>query len=148
MLRQTRDAEVPRIIAAHPELDPRGLGYAAIVTSEMFGIASSLDRPTQHLLEEQRLFASKKRLTAQERARLGRINSELKRLGFRFFHPDDEYSRYLSLRSEALIERFGTDRTSVLAQKTVDLSRQDRQALAKRLIEEMMEDSSERGEAK
>ena len=143
-----RHPELTRIVASHPELDPRGLGYAAIITSEMFGIASSLDRPTQRLLEEQRSFATKKHLTKSEQKRLDHINTELERMGFRFFHPDDEYSRYLSLRNEALIEKFGTDRPPVLAQKTIDLSLCDRETLARKLIEVLMEDSSERDRAK
>jgi hypothetical protein len=72
-------------------MDPRGLGYAAIVASDMFGIASSLDAPTQLLLEQQRAFGAKESLTRDEQTKLDAINLQLDRLGFRFFHPDDEY---------------------------------------------------------
>ena len=66
ILRLSQEEAVHRIVACHPEMDPRGLGYAAIVTSDMFGIASSLDRPTQMLLELQRTFAAKETLTREE----------------------------------------------------------------------------------
>ena len=147
IFRSSENSESPRIVAAHPELDPRGLGYAAIVVSDMFGIASSLDRPTQTLLEEQRSYASKTRLSTDEQARLDDVNAELERLGFRFFHPDDEYSRYLRLRNDALMARFGTNRPRDLARKTVDLDRTEREALAKRLIEELVENPLEEDES-
>lgn len=60
------------------------MGYAAIVTSEMFGIASTLDRPTQHDLEMQRLLSMKKELSFDEKTELDKINKRLDRLGFRF----------------------------------------------------------------
>ncbi|MEE4220978.1 AAA family ATPase [Pseudomonas viridiflava] len=127
-----------QIVARYPEMAPRGMGYAAIVTSDMFGIASSLDQPTQELLEAQRAFASKERLTPDEQRELDSINSQLDRLGFRFFHPDDEYSRYLRLRHELLATHFETDLPRELARKVVQMSRNDREALARRLIQELV----------
>lgn len=128
------------IIAIHPEMDPKGMGYAAIVTSDMFGIASSLDRPTQLLLEEQRIYASKEHLTSGEQQKLDVVNLKLDNLGFRFFHPDDEYSRYLRLRNEMLSKMFESSSPDYLAQKTLELSRDEREALAKRLIDIIVND--------
>lgn len=134
-LQQSQDRR--RIVACHPELDPRGMGYAAIVTSDMFGIASTLDRSTQVLLEKQRALASKERLSAKELAELDRLNLELNRLGFRFFHPDDEFSRYLRLRNAALQEMFDEADHRLLAKHAVALSRDAREQLAKRLVEQL-----------
>ena len=128
-----------RIVAIHPESDPRGLGFASIVTSDMFGISSTLDKPTQLLLEQQRAFAAKERLTRSEQESLDAVNQELEQLGFRFFHPDDEYSRYLRVRNEALQERFGTDHAEALASGAVSLEREERELLAKRLVAELLE---------
>jgi ABC-type transport system involved in cytochrome c biogenesis ATPase subunit len=127
-----------QILACYPELAPRGMGYAAIVTSDMFGITSSLDQPTQELLETQRVFASKEKLSPGEQRDLDGINAQLDRLGFRFFHPDDEYSRYLRLRNELLVERFKTERPSELAKNVVQMSRTEREDLARRLIAELL----------
>ena len=138
VLRLLKDSVSSRIVAFHPEIAPKGLGYAAIVTSDMFGIASSLDKSTQLLLEEQRAFAAMDRLKSDEQARLDEINKKLERLGFRFFHPDDEYSRYLTLRNKALIEKFNTDLPEALAQQTVKLNRDEKETLAKRLITELL----------
>ena len=138
ILRLTKDNDQRRIVACYPEMDPRGLGYAAIVTSDMFGIASTLDQPTQLLLEQQRAYAAKERLTQVEQRELDAINNKLDRLGFRFFHPDDEYSRYLRLRNALLIEHFQVENPAELASKVVGQPREDREALAKQLIAQML----------
>ncbi|MEO9241535.1 AAA family ATPase [Pseudomonas inefficax] len=146
ILRLNKKDEQRQIVACYPELAPRGMGYAAIVTSDMFGIASSLDLPTQELLEAQRAFAAKERLTELEQLDLDRINAQLDRLGFRFFHPDDEYSRYLRLRNALLVEQFETEQPVALAKKVVQMSRSDREELAKRLIAELLEEKTPKGD--
>lgn len=138
ILRLTKNDERRRIVACYPETAPLGMGYAAIVTSDMFGIASSLDQPTQLLLEAQRAFASKETLTKDEQRELDEINVKLDRLGFRFFHPDDEYSRYLRLRNALLAERFEVESPQKLAEKVVQMPRAERESLAKRLIAELL----------
>jgi predicted ATPase len=143
VLRLSRESEDFKIVAFHPEMDPRGLGYAAIVTSDMFGIASSMDKPTQILLEKQRIYASKDNLNETEQSDLDKINTELDRLGFGFFHPDDEYSRYLRIRNETLNRLFNFSTSQDLAEQVVTLRRHEREALAKQLIEEMVSETSE-----
>jgi hypothetical protein len=138
ILRLTKDDEHRRIVACYPETAPLGMGYAAIVTSDMFGIASSLDQPTQLLLETQRAFASKEVLSKDELCELDEINLKLERLGFRFFHPDDEYSRYLRLRNALLLERFEVESPKKLAEQVVLMPRVERESLAKRLIAELL----------
>jgi len=140
ILRMSKQDEHRKIVACYPEMAPRGMGYAAIVTSDMFGIASSLDQPTQVLLETQRAFAAKERLAADEQRELDGINAQLDRLGFRFFHPDDEYSRYLRLRNELLVQQFETEQPAELAMLVVKMPRSEREALAKRLIAELLKD--------
>ena len=92
--------------AVHPKEDPRGMGYAAIVTSDMFGISSSLDRSTEEKLAKQRQLAGKEKLSAWEQHELNTINDELDRLGFRFSLPDSEYSAYLKARYRRLNELY------------------------------------------
>lgn len=138
ILQLSRETKTARIIAVHPELDPRGLGYAAIVTSDMFGIASTLDQPTYLLLERQRAYAGKEHLTEEELVALSAINTKLERLGFRFFHPDEEYSRYLRLRSEAMRVKFETDDPEELARRSATMGPEEREELGKRLIRELL----------
>lgn len=138
ILQMSKESETSNIIAVHPEFDPRGLGYAAIVTSDMFGIASSLDEPTHLLLERQRVYAGKERLIPGELEELTKINKVLERLGFRFFHPDEEYSRYLRLRSDAMRAKFGSDDPEELARRAVAMEPYEREELGKRLIRELL----------
>ncbi len=146
ILRMKKQDGQRQIVACYPEMAPRGMGYAAIVTSDMFGIASSLDQPTQELLEAQRAFAAKERLTSDEQRQLDGINAQLDRLGFRFFHPDDEYSRYLRLRNDLLVQQFETTQPTELAKHVVQMPRTDREVLAKRLIAELLAEETRRSE--
>jgi len=146
ILQLSREAGLSRIVAVHPELDPRGLGYAAIVTSDMFGIASTLDQPTHLLLERQRAYAGKEHLTTEELAALSDINTRLERLGFRFFHPDEEYSRYLRLRSAAMRAKFESDDPERLASGSLAMEPEEREELGQRLIRELLaEQGDEQG---
>lgn len=138
ILQLSREVGTSRIIAVHPELDPRGLGYAAIVTSDMFGISSTLDQPTQLLLERQRAYAGMDLLTPLELEVLSEINIKLERLGFRFFHPDEEYSRYLRLRSATMQAKFASGDPEEVARGASEMDPEDREQLGKRLIQELL----------
>lgn len=147
ILRMQKTGEQRQIVSCFPEMAPRGMGYAAIVTSDMFGIASTLDGSTQLLLEKQRALSVAESLTRLQQQALDEVNAELDRLGFRFFHPDDEFSRYLRLRNEILRERFDVVEPLELALRAVELSRQEREELATQLIEQLVaEESASRGQ--
>lgn len=142
VLRLSKDDGNRRVISCYPEEHPRGMGYAAIVTSDMFGISSTLDHSTQLLLERQRAFAAKSDLTPQELADLDHINGRLDRLGFRFFHPDDEYSRYLRLRDQALRKKFGVSTPDEVAAKALAMNREEKEELAARLIQTLVDEET------
>ncbi len=79
----------------HPVRDPRGQGVANVLTSEFFGLPSSLDKHTQNLLDERLSLAYKKtRLEEAERARLKEINEKLDILGLSISFRDPEYKKY------------------------------------------------------
>lgn len=143
ILRMSKQEGQRQILACYPEVAPRGMGYAAIVTSDMFGIASSMDASTQLQLEKQRALGAKPDLSVTEQGTLDKINDDLNRLGFRFFHPDDEFSRYLRLRNEALKARFGVIDPLDLAEKAVTMTRQEREDLATDLITKLVEGENE-----
>lgn len=93
ILRRNEDKAIE---ANKPDLDPRGMGYAGIITSDMFGLNSSLDTYTRKLLERKQIFMVKETLlTDNERIELIQINNELEDLGFRFSMRDPQYERYL-----------------------------------------------------
>lgn len=96
-----RNPDNLRIQAILPEIDPRGMGYAGIVTSDMFGLAAALDTHTRELLEEKRQLAGKEPLTDSECDRLQQVNLELERYGFRYEMRDPVFEEYLRARYEA-----------------------------------------------
>ncbi|PDS28227.1 ATP-binding protein [Rhizobium phaseoli] len=142
-----RESENQRQIEAiFPEESPKGMGYASIITSDMFGIASTLDRDTQALLEKQRELGSKDKLTEEEEKDLAGVNRDLESLGFRFDHPDDEYKRYLKLRSEFLHERFEARKTEDILKGVTRLSREEREQIAKKLVADVLDETDEEDE--
>ncbi|MEU4409479.1 AAA family ATPase [Streptosporangium sp. NPDC023963] len=64
-----------------PDEDPRGMGVAAILTSDLFRLRSTLDPETQDELDRQRIL-SMKDLTDEERNELEAINNNLNGKGF------------------------------------------------------------------
>jgi predicted ATPase len=74
-----------------PTESPRGMGVAAILTSELFGLRSTLDPTTQRLMDERRELAVKDELSEQERLRLGELNEQLEDLDFSITMQDPLY---------------------------------------------------------
>ncbi|UWR12444.1 AAA family ATPase [Sulfitobacter mediterraneus] len=94
-----RDEETLSIWAEEPDIDPRGMGYAGVVTSEMFDLSAALDTHTQNRLEEQRTLASQAELTQAEKSKLADLNRELEVLGFRHQMRDPVFTEYLKARA-------------------------------------------------
>lgn len=77
-----RDDDTGRIYAQQPHEDPKGMGVAALLTSELFGLRSTVDPQTLRELDRKRELASKQSLTKRERAELDRLNESLVNLDF------------------------------------------------------------------
>ncbi|WP_421475898.1 AAA family ATPase [Agrobacterium tumefaciens] len=90
-----RDEQTMIISASEPDTHPRGMGYAGVVTSEMFGLSAALDTYTQGLLAKKRRLSSKSELTDDERNDLRTINEELQTYGFRYEVRDPEIKKIL-----------------------------------------------------
>lgn len=128
-----RDDSTRTIEAFKPNFDPRGMGYAGIVTSDMFGLASSLDTHTQDLLERKRKITLKETaLDDIEREELEKINLELDGYGFRYSSRDPLFEEYLRARYEY-------DEGKIQEEKLSQLSTSDRREKAKELIKKAME---------
>jgi len=89
-----------QVHATEPASSPRGMGYAGILTSDMFGLYTTLDAPTEDLIRQRRALAEKRELNAPDRARLRNLDQELATLGFSSRHWDGDYQEYLQIRSE------------------------------------------------
>lgn len=85
-----------KIVAEHPEIDPRGMGISGILKSSMFGLRTTLDLATQAKLDERFELAARQHRSEQENKRLEQLSAELADSGFAQDFRDDNYQRYAS----------------------------------------------------
>jgi predicted ATPase len=138
----SRDEET-RIIESHkPNFDPRGMGYAGIITSDMFGLSSSVDSRTQRRLEIYRVLASIKELTPFQKLRYKVIQNWLNKDRFKLNQRDDDYQRYLEARTSLLSERIQTNDDKELVKYALSLSSEEREKLAREAIQRLMEEEN------
>ncbi|BCL81704.1 AAA family ATPase [Ktedonobacteria bacterium brp13] len=115
-----------------PREDPQGMGVAGILTSDLFGLRSSLDLPTQKLLDEQRVLAAKDTLTQPEARHLGELTDRLDDLGFMTAEDDPIYAEF--------IKRFtAREDKDVLKQVVLTYEqRKERERLTDEIIDELI----------
>lgn len=122
-----------QVHAQEPFESPRGMGYAGILTSDMFGLNSTLDTPTQNLIRERRYLVSLETLNTDQIDRLKELNEILENSGFSTEHKDAEYSEYLRARNKKNKELFERD------MPTPDVRKQ-RRKIADEILSELSED--------
>ena len=91
--------------AIEPDESPRGLGFAGILTSEMFGFKTILDRETNQLLDERNQLLYKEsigKLTEKDKKRLQVLFEELSQKGFNHIFKDPLYSEYIIEKLKSL----------------------------------------------
>ena len=94
-----------RIRWYEPDEDPRGMGVAALLTSDVFGLRTSLDVLTQEKLDRKRTLAAKQpdELTHIEREELQKLNRELEGLGFTYSFRDPLYQQFAKVMTRELL---------------------------------------------
>jgi len=94
-----REAGNRTVRAENPAVDPKGMGFAGIVTSDMFGLGTSLDQATNDdLLALHHLSAQQKPLSEADCAKLVEIRQRLEGLDFNFASRDRLEQEYLRAR--------------------------------------------------
>jgi predicted ATPase len=132
-----RDEKTGRIHADYPEESPRGMGVAALLTSDIYGLRSQLDLPTMRLLDERRELAIKEELTEAERERLRTLNEELDRLDFTTTIRDPLYEPYIKAMTRA-------EKEEGLREPVLTPEQQDRQKeLAVQIVSELKRTESQ-----
>ena len=86
------------IVSENPALDPKGMGFANIVTSDMFGLGTSLDQQTNDDLVELHRLSTKTDLTDLERTRITALRKSLEGLDFNFAMRDRLEQEFLRAR--------------------------------------------------
>lgn len=87
-----------KVLSENPALDPKGMGFANIVTSDMFGLGTSLDQQTNDDLVELHNLSAKTDLTDQERTRIAELRKGLEGLDFNFAMRDRLEQEFLRAR--------------------------------------------------
>ena len=94
-----------------PSVNPRGLGFTGILTSEMFGMRSDLDEKTLADLDTKvRLIASEDSLTPEEVIELEKINKRLEDAGFQKAFSDPYYAAFIRAWSHRYKSNFNGER--------------------------------------
>lgn len=87
------------VCAENPAVDPKGMGFSGIVTSDMFGLGSSLDKATNDdLLALHQLSTQPTALSQADRSMLVEIRERLEGLDFNFASRDRLEQEYLRAR--------------------------------------------------
>ena len=95
-----RNDDTGRIKAECPAEDPKGMGIAGLLTSEVYGLRSELDLDTLRLLDEKRALAAKAELTDEERSRLKALDERLRGLDFTTTVRDPLYKQFVDAMAE------------------------------------------------
>lgn len=99
-----RDAGSRTVRSENPAVDPKGMGFAGIVTSDMFGLGSSLDKATNaDLLALHQLSSQQTPLSDADRAKLVEIRTRLEGLDFNFASRDRLEQEYLRARFDLAV---------------------------------------------
>lgn len=86
--------ENDQIFSSKPNVHPRGLGVTGVLT-QIFGIETTLDRPTQELLDLRNSLLLKDSLEEEEKEQLAGLNNRLAPLGLAIDEREREYEVFL-----------------------------------------------------
>lgn len=78
-----------------PDVNPKGMGVAGLLTSDLFELPTTLDSETQESLDRKRQLQFKKDRSNEENRELSRLTCELEKLGFTRTTRDPLYDKYI-----------------------------------------------------
>lgn len=82
------------VVVEPPFVDPRGLGIGGVLT-DIFGMSSTLDKPTQELIDARNKLAHLEGPDEAQIEALDAINDQLRELGFMYEERDPLYRQFL-----------------------------------------------------
>lgn len=95
VLIMSRDENSLEVRAFVPNEDPRGMGFAGILKSDMFGFKTTLDDYTTEKLSQRAELLAKKYLLPEEQQELIKLSSELSLLGFSSEFRDPIFEKFM-----------------------------------------------------
>ena len=88
------DTSTGAVTVEAPFVDPKGLGVSGVLT-DVFGMGSTLDRPTQELIDRRNRLARLPNPTAPQIQELEVANDALRQMGFIYEERDELYREFL-----------------------------------------------------
>lgn len=134
-----RERETGRISTRIPEKDPKGMGVAGLLTSELFGLRTTLDTITQSKLDRKRellVRSYENTLTAEEKEEIEQLSNELENLGFTKTIRDPLYEKFVTAT-------MATDEFKKPILTPADKKHQDE--IAKQIIKQLLEEERQSG---
>ena len=95
-----REEESGRIFTEMPNEDPKGMGIAGLLTSDVYGLRSQLDLETLKLLDKKRDLAVKETLTDSEKVELKDLNEQLAGLDSTTTVRDPIYKQFVKAQTK------------------------------------------------
>lgn len=89
------DRSVSGTTVKTPEVNPKGMGVAGLLTSDLFGLPTTLDPDTQKSLDRRRQLLYKQGRTPDEDIELDELTEELENLGFTRTTRDPLYDKFI-----------------------------------------------------
>ena len=132
-----KDSETGKILAGPPEQDPKGMGVAALLTSELFGLSTTLDQETQSKLDRKRelyIKSLKDELSSKECEEMRRLSDELGSLDFTKTTRDPLYDKFV----RAIMSRDEFKKPILTPE---EIKKQDK--IAKKIIDEILEEEKQ-----
>lgn len=131
------DQKLNKIVTRNPDVDPKGMGVAALLTSELFGLSTTLDTKTQKKLDRKREIYLKSleiELTTEELNEMRELTDELGSLDFTKTTRDPLYDKFV----KAMLSR-EEFRKPVLTAEEI----KKQQLIAQEIIEQILEDEKD-----
>jgi predicted ATPase len=126
-----------KLTVEQPEFDPRGLGVEGILTSELFGLPTTIDEHTKNILDTRNNLLVKQQkgqLTDEDQIQLRTIFNELESLGFSNTFRDPLYQKFIVAYKQRI-----KDETKMSFTKE-DLAKQNEVALE--ILEELSKEET------
>lgn len=138
-----RDDKTGHSYAEIPERDPQGMGFEGILTSDMFGFRSALDKPTLELLDKKRRLAikDKENLTDDDKLELKKLNQRIGELDFTNVVRDDYYKMFA--QEMAKYEEQNQINEIVLTSEQILARKKKAQEIATKIAEKKKKESNE-----
>jgi ABC-type multidrug transport system ATPase subunit len=93
-----------KVAAIHPDEHPYRMGIDEILTSDLYGLRSTLSPALLKLVDRQRKLASQEKLTDEEKTELENINAELDKYDITTSIPDPLYQPFVKAMTAVEIE--------------------------------------------